>query len=65
MPILDDLQAFRINPDDPAQVAGAISVLAAAPQARLALVREWENATSQVMPRPLIDQLQEGALGRK
>lgn len=61
MSILDDLAAFRIDPRDPAQVAGAIAVLAASGSGRVSLVREWENATNLAMPKPLFDQLASGA----
>jgi hypothetical protein len=61
MAILDDLAAFRIDPRDPAQVAGALSAIAAAPAARVSLIREWEAATGLVMPQALFDQLQAGA----
>lgn len=61
MAILDDLGAFRIDTRDPAQVAGAISVIAAAPAARASLVREWESATGLVMPQTLFSQLTSGA----
>jgi hypothetical protein len=60
MAILDDLAAFRIDAQDPAQVAGAIAVLVAAPSGRLALVREWENATARAMPQTLVAQLTAG-----
>lgn len=61
MPILDDLKAFRLDPTDAAQVAGAIAVLAAAPEARSALIKEWEAAAGQVMPQTLVANLLAGA----
>lgn len=63
MAILDDLKAFQIDARDPAQVAGAIAVIAAAPAARVSLIREWEAATGLVMTGPLFDQLTTGGPG--
>lgn len=45
MSILQDLAAIGANIEDSASVTRAILSLAAAPSARVALAREWSEAT--------------------